>query len=175
MQSIYKKIIIIGHTGQLGSAVFDRLKNSYNVLVPKDRNCFCLPTADILINCAGKVIFGSVLNLSEEDVEDMLDANIKLAWRASKQFIVNGGKHIINIGSTRSFSTAPFKSIYSATKHAIKALTESIPIDHPTVKSSLICPGNFTNNPLLLNTVVDAVEFAIEHPETKEIICGGQI
>lgn len=171
-----KTIMLIGHTGTLGSALLKKLQKKHNVITMPDKDCSNdLPAADILINCAGRVKFGSITELSLEEVEDMVVSNIILPWRLAKEFILNGGKHIINIGSTRSFSVAPNKSIYSATKYAIKALTESIHIDYPEIYASLICPGNFTNNKQLLDTVIDAIEFTIEHPETKEIICGGQI
>jgi short-subunit dehydrogenase len=168
-------VLLIGAKGRLGRVVYDRLFSKHSLLlINHEDNEF--PKADVLINCAGKVIFGSVTKLEKFEVEDLVQSNIVLPWAIAKKFILAGGKHIINIGSTRSLSIAPNKAIYSATKYALKALSESINLDYEgKTKATLICPGNFTNDNKLLEEVVDAIEFAILHPDTKEIIVGGKI
>jgi NAD(P)-dependent dehydrogenase (short-subunit alcohol dehydrogenase family) len=64
--------------------------------------------------------------------------------------------------------------MYSATKHALLALSRSINIDYEDVNSSIICPGSFSNKDTIQN-VIDAIEFVISHPNVQEIILDGQI
>jgi short-subunit dehydrogenase len=171
-----KTILLLGKNGILGQATFDYLSHKYTTIGLSHNNCFPLPKADVLINCAGNVLFGKVAELQNKECRELIDANLTFPWRLSKEFILNNGKHIIHIGSTRSISVAPNKSMYSATKHALLALVRSINIDYgPHVKASVVCPGNFTNGPLQTQDVVDAIEFIIEHPDIQELIIGGQI
>jgi short-subunit dehydrogenase len=168
-------VLLIGAKGRLGKVVYNRLVSKHSLIVINHEEDE-FPKADVLINCAGKVIFGSVTELERFEVESLVQSNIVLPWTIAKKFILAGGKHIINIGSTRSLSVAPNKAIYSATKHALKALSESINLDYEgKTKATLICPGNFTNDNKLLEEIVDAIEFVIFHPDTKEIVVGGKI
>jgi short-subunit dehydrogenase len=166
-------IIVAGKNGLLGKECIRQLSGKYSIYAINRGEELPL-NKDVLINCAGYVSFGSITNQSEEEVDKMLDANIKYAWKLSKDFINNGGKHIIHIGSTRSISVAPKKSMYSATKHALLALSRSINIDYEDVNSSIICPGSFSNKDTIQN-VIDAIEFVISHPNVQEIILDGQI
>jgi len=169
-------MILLGKNGTLGQLTYVYLSFKYEVIGLSHNNCFPLPKADVLINCAGSVLFGKAAELQDEECSNLIDANLTFPWKLSKEFILNGGKHIIHIGSTRSVSAAPNKSMYSATKHALLALVRSINIDYgPDVKASIICPGNFTNGPLQIHHIVDTIEFVIEHPDIQELVIGGQI
>lgn len=171
-----RTIILAGYRGKLGSEVLKRLTSirNYNTIpYTNDKDIF---GADVFLNCAGVVTFGSIVDTNDDEYLKLIESNINMPWRVAKSFILNGGKHIINIGSTRSISVAPDKAAYSMSKFALRALTQSINLDYnPRVKASLICPGNFTNGPLSIESIVDAIEFVIEHPDVKELIIGGQI
>lgn len=166
-------IIITGKNGSLGSECIKKLNKKYNIYA-LERGEQLPEKATILINCAGYVLFGKITDQTEEEVDKMLSANIKYAWKLSRDFINNGGKHIIHIGSTRSISVAPSKCIYSASKHALLALSRSINIDYKTVNSSIICPGSFSKKTTISN-VIETIEFVIAHPTIQEVVLDGQI
>ena len=70
---------------------------------------------------------------SIEDWEEMIDTNINgllYVTRAVLPGMVSRNKgHIINLGSTAGHQTYPGGNVYSATKHAVKALNRSLKMD----------------------------------------------
>ncbi len=68
-----------------------------------------------------------------EDWETMIDTNIKgllyITRIIAPLMIKNKGGHIINIGSVAGKEVYPNGNVYSATKHAVDALTKGMRID----------------------------------------------
>lgn len=103
---------------------------------------------DILINNAGLAL--DTLPLHEgviEHWETMIDTNVKGLLYVSRAVIPgmlerNRG-HIINIGSIAGHSCYPNGNVYSATKHAVKALSKSMRLDMigSPVRVTEIAPG----------------------------------
>ena len=88
---------------------------------------------DVLINNAG-IMFNSPLSLCEtEDWDKTIDTNIKgvlygVAAVIPSMLSQNSG-HIINIASTCGHKVFEGLAVYCATKHAIRAISESIRIE----------------------------------------------
>ncbi|MCG8374416.1 MAG: SDR family NAD(P)-dependent oxidoreductase [Balneolales bacterium] len=103
---------------------------------------------DILVNNAGLAKgLDSIQNGEFEDWNAMIDTNVKglltmTRWISPMMIERNSG-HIINIGSTAGHETYPGGSVYSATKYAVKAITEATKKDfHGTkVRVSMVSPG----------------------------------
>ncbi|SMO68522.1 SDR family NAD(P)-dependent oxidoreductase [Fodinibius sediminis] len=103
---------------------------------------------DILVNNAGLAKgVDAVFNADLADWDLMIDTNIK-GLVTMTRLIAPGMKkrnegHIINVGSIASHESYPGGSIYTATKHAVKAFTESTKKDlHGTkVRVSMVSPG----------------------------------
>ncbi|MDR9418462.1 SDR family NAD(P)-dependent oxidoreductase [Gracilimonas sp.] len=103
---------------------------------------------DILINNAG-LAKGTdpVYGASFDDWNTMIDTNMKgllyLSRLISPQMRERNTGHIINIGSTAGHESYAGGVVYSATKHAVKAITEATKKDlHGTdVRVSMISPG----------------------------------
>jgi 2-keto-3-deoxy-L-fuconate dehydrogenase len=79
---------------------------------------------DILVNCAGYVHQGSVLDCSEQDWNFLFDLNVKSMHRMLRAFIPamlqNGGGAIVNISSAvSSIRGVPSRYAYGATKAAV--------------------------------------------------------
>ena len=102
---------------------------------------------DILINNAGIIKFKLIEKYTEQDYQDMFRVNVEGTFFITKATILIMKKqksgYIINIGSTRAITAAPNKSLYSMSKFAIRALTQSINSEYNScgIKSTIICPG----------------------------------
>lgn len=102
---------------------------------------------DILVNCAGYVANGSVLECSNEDWDFSFDLNIKSMFHVSKHILPgmlekNAGS-IVNIGSICAHAGLPNRFAYSASKAAVVGLTKSIAADFvgQNIRCNVIHPG----------------------------------
>jgi short-subunit dehydrogenase len=105
---------------------------------------------DVWINNAGRGITRSVLDLSDDDIDDMIALNLKSALYgmqvAVAHFIDRGHGQVINISSFLGrVPLAPHRSAYNAAKAGLAALTANLRIDlrarYPDIHVSLIMPG----------------------------------
>ena len=103
---------------------------------------------NILVNCAGYVHQGSVLDCSEEDWDFSFDLNVKSMHRTLRAFVPamlkNGGGSIINISSTvSSIRGVHSRYAYGASKAAVIGLTKAVAADFITqgIRCNAICPG----------------------------------
>lgn len=103
---------------------------------------------DILFNCAGIVIEGGVVDMSEEDWDKVMDVNVKGTFLTCKYAIPEmakrGGGAIVNVGSIQSFSGDSVSAVYTASKAAILTLTRNIAIKHAhqNIRANTVCPGD---------------------------------
>ncbi len=86
---------------------------------------------DILINNAGILINKSYNQLLSNDIDEMLNTNVKAPFLLIQKLVpfMKKGSHIVNIGSMGGFQgSAKFLglSIYSASKAALAILTECL-------------------------------------------------
>jgi len=102
---------------------------------------------DVLINCAGIMLYNDLTTATEEEFDVSFSVNVKGVFLMSREVLPymreqrNG--YIINISSVRGVTSAPNKGIYSATKFAVRALTETILLENKeyNIKATSICPG----------------------------------
>jgi 2-keto-3-deoxy-L-fuconate dehydrogenase len=111
---------------------------------------------DVLLNAAGFVHNGTVLDCSEDDWDFSFDLNVKSMHRTIRAFLPmmleGGGGSIINIASAAGvFKAAPNRYVYSATKAAVAALTRSVAIDFigKAIRCNCICPGTIETPSML--------------------------
>jgi 2-keto-3-deoxy-L-fuconate dehydrogenase len=111
---------------------------------------------DILLNAAGFVHHGTVLDCSEDDWDFSFDVNVKSMHRTIKAFLpamlAAGGGSIVNISSAAGvFKAAPNRYVYGATKAAIAALTRAVAADFVTknIRCNAICPGTIETPSML--------------------------
>ncbi len=117
---------------------------------------------DILLNAAGFVHHGTVLECSDEDFDFSFDLNVKSMHRTIHSFLPGmleqGRGSIVNIASAAGvFKAAPNRYVYGATKAAVAALTRSVAADFVSkgVRCNCICPGTI-ETPSMLQRAADA-------------------
>ena len=89
---------------------------------------------NILVNCAGYVHQGGLLDCSEKDWDFSFDLNVKSMHRTLSAFVPamlkNGGGSIVNISSAvSSIRGVPNRYVYGATKAAVIGLTKAVAAD----------------------------------------------
>jgi len=117
---------------------------------------------DILMNAAGFVHNGTVLDCSDEDWDFSFDLNVKSMHRTIRAFLPGmlerGHGSIVNISSAAGvFKAAPNRYVYGATKAAVAALTRAVAADFVTrgIRCNCICPGTI-ETPSMLNRAAAA-------------------
>jgi NADP-dependent 3-hydroxy acid dehydrogenase YdfG len=103
---------------------------------------------DILINNAGLALStDKIQDGNTENWDIMLDTNVRGLLYVTKAILPimlerNCG-HIVNIGSVAGHECYPGGNVYSATKHAVKAITQSMRIDllGTAIRVSEVAPG----------------------------------
>lgn len=117
---------------------------------------------DVLINNAGGTLLGAVEETSVAEAQALFDTNLFGALRTSQAVLPTMRRQrsgrIVNISSVLGFLPAPYMGLYSASKHAIEGLSETL--DHEVrgfgVRVVLVEPS-YTKTNLDLNAPQAAV------------------
>jgi NADP-dependent 3-hydroxy acid dehydrogenase YdfG len=105
---------------------------------------------DVWVNNAGRGITRFVSELTDQDFDDMMLVNVKSALYGMQavlpHFRARGRGQIINVSSLLGrVPMAPFRSAYSAAKHALNALSANLRMElsaqHPGIVVSVVHPG----------------------------------
>jgi NADP-dependent 3-hydroxy acid dehydrogenase YdfG len=119
---------------------------------------------DIMINNAGIMPLSFFSKLKVDEWDRMIDVNIKgvLYGMAAvyKHMVERNEGHIINFSSIAGHITFPSSSIYSATKHAVRILTEGMRTElgaDQNIRTTLISPGAVETE--LYGTITDDTIF----------------
>lgn len=114
---------------------------------------------DILLNNAGILLFGTVLDTDEKDWNRVVSINLTGTFLVSKavlpHMITRGGGSIINVtSSTGAHDAGPNTAAYVSSKGGVALLTRAMAIDHAkdNVRVNAIAPGP-TDTPMLRNAL----------------------
>ncbi len=115
-------------------ALFDNIKKSIGSL-------------DILINNAGILSAGKLVDFPMKEFDSMIAVNLRAVFvccqQALKIMIPAGSGYIINISSVVGFKGYPDLTAYTATKHGIMGLTKALAaeVQENGIRVSAILPG----------------------------------
>jgi short-subunit dehydrogenase len=110
---------------------------------------------DVWVNNAGRGITREVVDLTEQDIDEMVAVNVKSAVYgmqvAAAHFLERGAGQIINISSFLGrVPLASYRSAYSAAKAALNSLTANLRTDlaakSPNIHVTLVMPGVVTTD-----------------------------
>lgn len=105
---------------------------------------------DVWVNNAGRGASRLVMDLTDEDVQDILDVVLKSVLYGTQTIVPHfqerGSGHLINVSSFMGrVPLASYRSIYSAAKSAVNVLTANLRMDlratYPGIHVSLVMPG----------------------------------
>ena len=145
---------------------YDDVQNKFNSLDSHWKQI------DILVNNAGlakgleKVYEGKL-----SDWDEMIDTNLKgllnVTRVISPRMVKRQSGHIINIGSTAGHEVYTYGNVYSATKFAVKSLTQSFRLDmlDKGVKVSSVDPG-------MVYTEFSKVRFSGDETRAEQVYKG---
>jgi len=105
---------------------------------------------DVWVNNAGRGISRKPTELTDQDLDDMMQVNVKSAFYGMQEVLPHlkerGTGHIINVSSV--LGRVPFamvRAAYSASKHYLNALTANfrmeVKLTHPGITISVFSPG----------------------------------
>ena len=123
--------------------VYDLTMSAYRTeLLPRIDKHF--NRVDILINNAGKLINKPFEMLSEYEFDNLIDVNVKSAFKMIKLCVplMHKNAHIVNIGSMGGVQGSvkfPGLSVYSASKGALAILTECLAEELKSKHISINC------------------------------------
>ena len=111
---------------------------------------------DVMVNNAGVVYPGNIQDGNAEQWREMLEANVlglligcREAVRAMKGNPPDGGRgHIVNISSVAARDTGPTGQVYSATKHAVNAISDGLrqEVHDLGIRVTVVMPGGTLTN-----------------------------
>lgn len=102
---------------------------------------------DVLVNNAGLIHSGWVRDQTLEQIEHMVDVNflglLKGVRATVPRLLAQGCGHVINMGSLVAFFPIKGQTVYSATKHAVRAFHHGCALEYADspITFSLVCPG----------------------------------
>ncbi len=133
----------------------------------------------VVVNNAGVGTAGALWERPLSELEWAVNVNLWGVIHGIRSFVPilleqSEPAHVVNVASMAGLTTAPYLDIYTATKHAVVALSESLykemrALDRP-VGVSVVCPGLIKTNLM----TGDRNRPGDQDPESPEYSAGGR-
>jgi len=137
---------------------------------------------DVLFNNAGLMPLGPLKNRHLDEWERMIDVNIKgVLWGIAAvlpYMLERGQGHIINNASVAGHHVWPFTSVYSATKSAVRVISEGLRQETGgKVRVTIISPGitmteltDHITDPDVLSKMAGRFDFVIQSEDIARAV-----
>ena len=101
---------------------------------------------DGLINCAGILVAGALVEMPEAEIRRIMDVNVLGAFRATRALfpLLEGSKgRVVVVSSEAAYFSAPFNGPYSMSKYALEAYSDALrrELALKGMKVAIIQPG----------------------------------
>ena len=149
---------------------------------------------DVLINNAGIMPVAPMTMVKVDEWDKMIDVNVKgllygiaAALPGMKK---RGAGHIINVASVAGHKVLPNFTVYCATKHAVRAISEGLRMENPDLRVTTISPGLikteledstpdetirqgvkdfYSQHAIPPSSISEAIAYAIEQPDYVDV------
>ncbi len=148
---------------------------------------------DVLVNNAGLMPLSRFDSLKVDEWNRMIDVNIRgvLHGIASTlpRFKAQASGHFVNISSIGGYRVWPACGVYSATKYAVRAISDGLRMEHDDIRVTIVSPGvveselastiteagaaaameDFRAIALTPDAIARAIAFAVEQPDDVDV------
>jgi NADP-dependent 3-hydroxy acid dehydrogenase YdfG len=137
-----------------------------------DRFMSQVDSCSLLVNNAGLALgVDPISEISDDDVRTMWETNVQGLLRMTRAALPlleeSGAGHIINLGSIAGFEVYPGGAGYTASKHAVRAVTRTLRLEllGRPIRISEVAPG-------LVETEFSIVRFGGDADQANEMYAG---
>ena len=106
---------------------------------------------DVLVNNAGVMPLSPIAELRVDEWNQMIDVNLRGVLHGIAAVLpgmrAQGSGHIVNVASVSGHRVDPTAAVYSATKFAVRALSEGLRQESTDIRVTVVSPG-FTESEL---------------------------
>lgn len=149
---------------------------------------------DVMINNAGIMPVAPMEMTRVNEWDQMIDVNVKGVLygiaAALPLMKARGEGQIINVASIAGLKVIPNFTVYCATKHAVRAISEGLRAENPDIRVTIISPGLiateledstpdeqlrkgvkdfYAQHAIPAQHIADAIAYAIEQPNCVEV------
>lgn len=112
---------------------------------------------DVIVNNAGVMPLSPLAELKVAEWNSMVDVNIRGVLHGIAAVLphmtARKSGHVINVSSIAGFQVWPTTAVYSATKFAVRAISEGLRLETKDIRVTTISPGVVESE--LANTITD--------------------
>ncbi|MEZ0109476.1 NADP-dependent 3-hydroxy acid dehydrogenase YdfG [Catenulispora sp. EB89] len=120
---------------------------------------------DVLVNNAGVMPLSPLAALRVDEWNQMIDVNLRGVLHGIAAVLPimqeQGSGHVVNIGSVSGLRVDPTSAVYSATKFAVRALSEGLRQESRDVRVTVVHPG-LTRSELAASISDDGIKGAVD-------------
>ena len=149
---------------------------------------------DVLVNNAGVMPLSPLSAMLVDQWDWMIDVNVRGVLNGIAavlpRFVSQGSGHVVNVASTAAYRVFPGAAVYCGTKHAVRAITDGLRMEHTDLRATTISPAAteselagtitdpgaqeavaaFRNAGMLRpDAIARAIRFAVEQPADVDV------